>query len=35
MHLPSSATWAIGLVVGVSMISTGWAYLFMALSAGK
>lgn len=34
-QLPSSATWAIGLLVGINMISTGWAYLFLALAAGK
>ena len=33
--LPSSAAWAIGLVVGVSMIVSGWAYLLLALSAPK
>ncbi|MGE4246777.1 MAG: HdeD family acid-resistance protein, partial [Parvibaculaceae bacterium] len=34
-QLPSSATWAIGLLVGINMISTGWAYLFLAMAAGK
>jgi uncharacterized membrane protein HdeD (DUF308 family) len=33
--LPSSAVWAIGLLVGVNMISSGWAYFFLALAAGK
>ena len=33
--LPSTATWAIGLMVGITMISTGWAYLILALQAGK
>ncbi len=33
--LPSSAVWAIGLLVGINMISSGWAYLFLALAAGK
>jgi len=33
--LPSSAAWAIGLLVGVNMISSGWAYFFLALAAGK
>lgn len=33
--LPSSAVWAIGLLVGINLISTGWAYLFLALGAGK
>jgi uncharacterized membrane protein HdeD (DUF308 family) len=34
-ELPNSATWAIGLMVGITMISTGWAYLILALQAGK
>ena len=34
-QLPSSATWAIGLLVGINMISSGWAYFFLALAAGK
>ena len=34
-QLPSSAVWAIGLLVGINMISSGWAYLFLALAAGK
>lgn len=33
--LPSSAVWAIGLLVGINMISSGWAYFFLALAAGK
>ena len=33
--LPSSAVWAIGLLVGINMISTGWAYLFLAMTVGK
>ena len=34
-QLPSSATWAIGLLVGINMISSGWAYFFLAVSAGN
>jgi uncharacterized membrane protein HdeD (DUF308 family) len=34
-ELPSSAVWAIGLLVGVKMITSGWAYFFLALAAGK
>lgn len=34
-QLPASAVWAIGLLVGINMISSGWAYLFLALDAGK
>jgi len=33
--LPSSATWAIGLLVGINMISTGWAFVFLAQAARK
>ncbi len=29
-QLPSSAAWAIGLLVGINMISSGWAYFFLA-----
>ncbi|MEG6509838.1 HdeD family acid-resistance protein [Methyloligella sp. 2.7D] len=31
--LPSSATWAIGLLVGVNLIMTGWAYLLLPMMA--
>lgn len=34
-QLPSSAAWAIGLLVGVNMISSGWAYFFLALATGR
>jgi uncharacterized membrane protein HdeD (DUF308 family) len=34
-RLPSSAIWAIGLLVGINMISTGFAYLLLALVAAK
>jgi uncharacterized membrane protein HdeD (DUF308 family) len=34
-QLPSSAIWAIGLLTGINIISTGWAYLFLALRAGQ
>jgi uncharacterized membrane protein HdeD (DUF308 family) len=30
-QLPSSALWAIGLLAGINIISTGWAYLFLAM----
>lgn len=32
--LPSKAAWAIGLLAGISMISSGWAYLSIALRVG-
>lgn len=34
-QLPSSAVWAIGLLVGINMISSGWAYLFLGLAASR
>jgi uncharacterized membrane protein HdeD (DUF308 family) len=34
-NLPSSAVWAIGLLVGVNMITSGWAFIFLASAAGK
>lgn len=34
-ELPSSAVWAIGLLVGINMISSGCAYLLLALAAGR
>ena len=34
-HLPSSATWAIGLLVGIKLIMSGWAYLFLTMAATK
>jgi uncharacterized membrane protein HdeD (DUF308 family) len=35
VHLPSSAVWAIGLLVGIKMISSGWAYFYLALVVNK
>jgi uncharacterized membrane protein HdeD (DUF308 family) len=34
-QLPSSAAWAIGLLVGINMIASGIAYVSLALAAGK
>jgi uncharacterized membrane protein HdeD (DUF308 family) len=34
-HLPTSAVWAVGLLVGINLISSGWAYLFLTLAAAK
>ena len=31
--LPSTATWAIGILVGVNLLTSGWAYLILALGA--
>ena len=33
--LPSTAAWAIGFLAGISLISTGWAYLSIALRVGQ
>ncbi len=33
--LPATATWAIGLMVGINLIMTGFAYLAVALAVGK
>lgn len=35
VHLPTSAVWAIGLLVGINMISSGWAYFSFALVSDK
>jgi len=34
-HLPSSAAWAIGLLVGIQLIMSGFAYLFLPMAAAK
>jgi uncharacterized membrane protein HdeD (DUF308 family) len=34
-ELPSSAVWAIGLLVGINMIVAGFAYLFLPMAADK
>lgn len=33
--LPSSATWAIGLLVGINLLMTGWAYLLLPMMVGR
>ena len=33
--LPSTAVWVIGLLVGINVLSTGLAYFFLALAAGR
>ena len=35
VQLPSSATWAIGLLVGINLIMTGWAYLLLPLMVNR
>ena len=32
-NLPSSAAWAIGLLVGINLIFSGFAYLFLPMAA--
>jgi uncharacterized membrane protein HdeD (DUF308 family) len=34
-QLPSSAIWAIGLLVGINMISSGLAYFFLAMASSR
>jgi uncharacterized membrane protein HdeD (DUF308 family) len=34
-HLPSSAAWAIGLLVGIKLIMSGFAYLFLPMAAAR
>jgi len=33
MQLPSSATWAIGLVVGIKMLFSGWSFISLSLTS--
>ncbi len=33
--LPGSAAWAIGLLVGLNLISSGWSFIGLANAAGK
>lgn len=35
LGLPSSATWALGLLVGINLLFSGWSYVFLALSGRK
>jgi uncharacterized membrane protein HdeD (DUF308 family) len=35
MDLPSSATWALGLLVGINLLFSGWSYVFLALSGRR
>jgi uncharacterized membrane protein HdeD (DUF308 family) len=34
-NLPSSATWAIGLLVGINLIMSGFAYLLLPMAASS
>jgi len=35
MDLPSSATWALGLLVGINLLFSGWSYVFLALAGRR
>ncbi|BDW88170.1 hypothetical protein MACH01_09370 [Thalassospira tepidiphila] len=34
-ELPSSATWAIGLLIGINLLSSGFSYLMVSMAMGK
>ena len=35
LDLPGSAVWALGLLVGINLIFSGWSYVFLALAGRK
>lgn len=35
LDLPGSATWALGLLVGINILFTGWSYVFLALAGRR
>ena len=35
LDLPGSATWALGLLVGINLLFSGWSYIFLALAGRK
>lgn len=35
LGLPSSAEWALGLLVGINLLFSGWSYVFLALAGRK
>ena len=35
LQLPNSATWAIGLLVGIKMIFAGWSFVALALAGHR
>ena len=35
LGLPSSAAWALGLLVGINLLLSGWSYVFLALAGRK
>jgi len=35
LGLPGSATWALGLLVGINLLFSGWSYVFLALAGRR
>ena len=35
MDLPGSAVWALGLLVGINLLFSGWSYIFLALAGRR
>src|SRR5581483_4204462 len=35
LQLPSSADWALGLLVGINLVFSGWSYVFLALAGRR
>lgn len=35
LDLPGSAIWALGLLVGINLLFSGWSYIFLAMSGRK
>jgi uncharacterized membrane protein HdeD (DUF308 family) len=35
MGLPGTATWALGLLVGINLLFTGWSYVFLAMAGRR
>jgi len=35
LQLPNSATWTLGLIIGIKMIFAGWSYITLALAAHR
>lgn len=35
MGLPGTATWALGLLVGINLLFSGWSYVFLALAGRR
>ena len=35
MDLPGSAVWALGLLVGINLLFSGWSYIFLAMAGRR